>query len=377
MIKEIKSPLFWAFFLLFPILINAFQIQGVWITRWELNSPDNIKKTVEKLEKANVKDAFVQIYGSGYAFFNSNIAPRKYMDFDPLAEFTKYAKKSDIRVHAWINLLYMWDRKELTEDNDHILNRYPESAMVDDKGNSLLDYSLEKIRMRNIEGIYVSPASKVISDYIYMLIEEIIKNYPIDGIHLDYCRFPGSEFVHDKFMRTEFQKIYTVEPHNINSKKSQLIFENVESLNKIWKIFPKHILNNLIKKIYNNSKTINPNVQVSAAVISNISRSERDFYQFWWEWIKDDYMDFIIIMAYSSDLEVLRNQLASIKTKVSFDKIVIGLGTYNQSLNNVRNNFQILAINPVMGFCLFSSTSIAKHQNGFEYVGDNIFKKYD
>ncbi len=373
--KRMKSPYIWAFFLLFPIFLQAFQIKGIWITRWELYSIENIENTVESLHQANVTDAFVQVYGSGYAFYNSEIAPRKYDTFDPLDVFIEKCHKYEINVHAWINLLYMWDRREMTENGKHILNRYPESVMTDDKERSLLDYSIEELKLRNIEGIYVSPGSDIVSDYIYLIIEEIAENYPVDGIHLDYCRFPGKEFIHDNFIRTEFQKIYTIDPHNIYTDETKVVFGNTENLANIWALFPQNVLNDLIKRIYYDLKSINPNIQLSAAVIADVNRASGDFYQYWWEWIKDGYIDFTVIMAYSSSLEVLKSQLERIEQNVSLNNVVVGLGTYNQPLSNVKNNYDMLSMKPVMGFCLFSSTSV-RQQKGFNFVGEYIYREY-
>lgn len=375
MLHRMKSPLIWAFFLLLPLVIQSSQINGVWITRWELYSKDNIEKTVEGLHRAHVTDAFVQVYGSGYAFFNSSIAPVKYSDFDPLAHFISQCSMYGIRVHAWINLLYMWDRRDMTEDDKHILNRYPESVMTDKNGVSLLEYSIDRLKKRNIEGIYVSPASDIVNDYVYLIIEEIASNYPVDGIHLDYCRFPGREFIYDVFLRTQFQKIYTIEPFNINTENTRRIFGKDDDIKRIWEEFPKYILNDLIRRLYADLKDINPNMQLSAAVIADVNRASGDFYQNWWMWLNDGYLDFAVMMAYSSNLDILLSQVSAAAEYTGLDNVVIGLGTYNQSLSNVKRNRDMLSVRPVMGFCLFSSTSIQQNKEGYEYVGDFIFKE--
>ncbi len=374
---RIKSPFLWAFFFfIFPIFLIAFDIQGVWITRWDLYSKDYIIETIDSLEKANITDAFVQVYGNGEAYFNSVIAPKKYNDFDPLKIFIDYAHKKGIHVHAWVNLLYMWDRRELTKNNMHIVNRYPQSVLVDDKGKSLLAYSPEEIKRRNIEGIFVSPASQYVNDYMILLIEEIARNYNVDGIHLDYCRYPGKEFIYDINLKNNFFRIYTIYPESLNTFKNIRIFGNgIDIIKQKYKEFPKYELNKLIKDIYLSVKEINPNIDVSAAVFANVKVAENNLYQNWWEWIFYDYIDFVIIMAYSPSLNILKKQMEAIKGKVNLDKLVIGLATYNQSLYNVRNNRDYLysLYNDIKGFCLFSNKSIMDDK-GYTYVGQKIFR---
>lgn len=375
--KNKKSPFIWAFLLLMlPLSIYSFSIKGVWVTRWDIYSEKRIHEIIDSLEVSNATDAFVQVYGSGYAYFDSKIAPKKYDEFDPLKVFTDYAHKKNIRVHAWVNLLYMWDRQEMTDDGMHILNRYPESVMVDDKGVSLLDYSIEKLKTRNIEGVYVSPSSEIVKDYLMIIIEEIVSNYNVDGIHLDYSRFPGSEFIHDIFIKTDFQKIFTLSPDEIDEKANEDLFgkTGIISLKTSLKVFPKDELSSLINVIYTDVKTINPNIQVSSAVIADVDMAEYNFYQNWWEWIERGYLDFVVIMAYSPSISVLSKQIQKIKSKVSLENVVIGLATYNQTVFNVKKNYEELGRENVMGFCIFSNQSLYDKKGSYSYVGNTIFK---
>ncbi len=373
-----KSPFLWAFLLsIFSCLyINSFEIKGVWVTRWDLYSPEKIKSIIDSLSNANVSDAYVQVYGSGYAFFDSKIAPVKYKDFDPLEIFIQTAHSKNIKVHAWINLLYMWDRREMVDDEKHILKRYPTSVLVDDKKISLLDYSIEKMKIRNIEGFFVSPSSDIIKDYILFLIDEILVNYNIDGIHLDYSRFPGREFVYDIFLRSNFIEKYFVDPFEIKSDLSLKLFgeKGVNALLNEWQNFPKEELNKLIKDIYFLVKNHNPNIQLSSAVFADVDIASMNFYQNWWEWLNEGYIDYVNIMAYSPSLSVIKKQLDKIKSKTVLSKVVVGVASYNQTIYNMVNNVKELYGYPVLGFCIFSNQSLSDQKGSYSYVGKTIFK---
>jgi len=375
--NKIKSPFIWAFlFLVFPLTAHSLSIRGVWVTRWDLFSEHHIMEMIDSLEKANVSDAFVQVYGSGTAYYESKIAPVKYKGFDPLAVFVQYAHTKGIRVHAWVNLLYMWDRQEMTSDEMHIVNRYPESVLVDDKGVSLLDYSIERLRTRNIEGIFVSPSSEIVYDYIMFIIQEIITQYSVDGIHLDYSRFPGREFVYDNNLKTAYMQKYTVGMNDIDDPATEKLFgkDGVAALKRGWQRLPKEKLNELVRNIYSDVKLMNPNVQLSSAVIADVESAEINFYQNWWEWLSGGYIDFVAIMAYSPSLSVLKKKVEKANTKTSLENVVIGLGTYNQTVFNVKANYEALARYPVMGFCLFSNQSISEKRGSYSYIGSAIYK---
>ena len=373
-----KSPYPWAFLLSFLSFLSlfSFEIKGVWVTRWELYSPEKIESIVDSLSIANVTDAYVQIYGSGYAFFNSKIAPVKYKDFDPLEIFIQKAHSKNIKVHAWVNLLYMWDRREMVDDDKHILKRYPTSVLVDDKNISLLDYSLEMIKERNIEGFYVSPSSDIVKDYILFLIDEVLFNYNIDGIHLDYSRFPGREFVYDIFLRSNFIQKFLVDPFEIKSENSLKIFgeKGVNALLNEWQNFPKEELKSLIKEIYFLVKNHNPNIQLSSAVFADVDIASSNYYQNWWEWLNEGCIDYVVIMAYSPSISVLKKQLDKIQNKTTLSKVVVGVASYNQTVYNMSNNVRELYNYPVLGFCIFSNQSLFDQKGSYSYVGKTIFK---
>ena len=375
--NKIKSPFLWAFLLfILPIYAHSSAIRGVWITRWDIYSEEHIVQMLDSLEKANVTDAFVQVYGSGTAYYDSKIAPKKYQEFDPLSVFTSNARERGIRVHAWVNLLYMWDRQEMTDDEMHIVNRYPESVLVDDKNVSLLDYSIDRLKTRNIEGIYVSPSSEIVYDYIIFIIQEIISKYNIDGIHLDYSRFPGREFVYDNNLKSAFMEKCVVSVDQLNEVSTEKLFgkNGVKQLKAIWQILPKEKLNELVRNIYTDVKLKNPNIQLSSAVIADVESAEINFYQNWWEWLMGGYIDFVAVMAYSPSLSVLKKQIEKINSKTKLENVVIGLGTYNQTIFNVKANYEVLARYPVMGFCLFSNQSIFEKRGSYSYIGNSIFK---
>lgn len=331
---------------------------------------------IDSLSKANVTDAFVQVYGSGIAYYNSKIALLNYSDFDPLKTFISYAHEKNIRVHAWINLLYMWERKDMTDNEMHIVNRYPESVVVDDKNTSLLDYSIDKLKSRNIEGIYVSPSSEIVNDYILFIIHEILTQYSVDGIHLDYSRFPGREFVYDNYLKSDYMSKYVIQYEDIEDPITEKLFgkTGINALKSNWQKLPKEKLNELIKSIYTDVKLTNPNIQLSSAVIADVESAEINYYQNWWEWLSNRYIDFVVVMAYSPSLSVLKKQIEKINSKTSLENIVIGLGTFNQTVINVKANYEVLARYPVMGFCLFSNQSIYEKRGSYSYIGNTIYK---
>ena len=59
---------------------------------------------------------------------------------------------------------------------------------------------------RTIEGLYLSPISRAAQDHTVGVVREIAERYPIDGIHLDYVRYPNEEFDYSRDSLAAFRQ---------------------------------------------------------------------------------------------------------------------------------------------------------------------------
>ena len=112
------------------------------------------------------------------------------LPFDILKYFIKKAHQKDLELHAWINPY------RISNDTD---------ARIISKENpayKLLNTSSVKV-IDNV-GIYYNPASNEVESLILDGIEEIIKNYDVDGIHFDDYFYPKSNDIDS----TDYEKAY-------------------------------------------------------------------------------------------------------------------------------------------------------------------------
>ena len=117
------------------------------------------------------------------AYWNSSIVP-KALDIsgglDPLAYLVTQAHAADIEVHAWIvpyRVCTSWPPSGNT-----LLASHPEWLMVE-----LADMDGGPA---TIGGKYVmDPGSPDVQEYLVGIVQELVTNYEIDGINLDYIRY--------------------------------------------------------------------------------------------------------------------------------------------------------------------------------------------
>ena len=154
----------------------------------------------------------VQVRGRGDAYYNSRHEPRPPLlakqpaSFDPLKLLLERAHRAGVKVHAWVNVNLVSDA-EPPSARKHIVHLHPEWLMVprplaEELGRMnprdprylrrLSEYA--RARSDRVEGLFLSPIHKGAVDHATRVIADIVSRYDVDGIHLDYIRFPNDEF---------------------------------------------------------------------------------------------------------------------------------------------------------------------------------------
>lgn len=167
---------------------HAEELRGAWVTAWTSGffTPEEVDATVAAAKSAGLNALFIQVRKNADAYYKSEteplgsgIAP----DFDPLACVIRKAHAEGIQVHAWMNSGRIWSPKEPPSDPKHVANRHPEWINKDVKGNT-----------RAGEGLYLDLGVPEAREYVASVAEEIARKYDVDGIHLDYIRYPGKDW---------------------------------------------------------------------------------------------------------------------------------------------------------------------------------------
>ncbi len=184
------------------VLAKDNEIRGVWAaTVFSLDYPAKPTTSAETLKKdadALIKSAkdsgyntlFFQVRPTGDAFYKSEIFPwSKYLTgdwgiapedgFDPLDYLIKAAHKNNITFHAWINPYRITSSPN---DNEHL----PENSVAKKFPHLVVKHTDGKL--------YFNPGEPESTQLVVDGIVEILRNYDVDGIHLDDYFYPDSSF---------------------------------------------------------------------------------------------------------------------------------------------------------------------------------------
>lgn len=151
----------------------------------------------------NVKEDEDDTVPSGYVFYNSSIAPiaQGYAQFDALADVIEEAHKRDIQVRAWIPQFH--DKAAFDQNAAWRMMALNNGQVVPFTGSNGNEY-------------FVNPIHPDVQAYERSIIREIVSNYDIDGVVLDWLRFDDYNMDMSNYTRQAYNTAYGYDPVTIN-----------------------------------------------------------------------------------------------------------------------------------------------------------------
>lgn len=341
------------------------EIKGIWVARWNINEPLKVFQLMKDLQKndIDVNAIFVQVYARGEALYNSDIAPRSQdlfgapYNYDPLSLIIQLAHRNGFKVHAWLNLYYVWSHAPFPASFQHISNKYPEWFIADSLGISLRTLTVEEIKALGLEGYFLEPGNEKVKQFVTEIAHEIAKNYDVDGIHLDYCRYPGREYGYDIPARVSFMRENYVDPIALKQRRKireEFGYEAFFDLNKRWDDWRREQVTLTVREIKNTVKAIKPKIEVSAAVIGDVEHASDNLFQDWVKWAQNNDVDFVIPMLYSSNSDWVLSKTNKTSNLVGRKKVAVGIGAYLMDYKDLVQQIIKVQGKNTRGYVLFS-----------------------
>ena len=349
-------------FLFFSVNLHA-QIKALWVTPWDMNTKEKVLNVIDYSIEWGITDLLVEVRYRADALYVPNriIAdfpnpePTSYLlrnnpDFDALETFIQYTRGTNIRVHAWVTVNVITTHRLDTLQYNHLYLTHPQWLTYHTNGR--------RIVLDQFEGAYVDPGIPEVKQYIVNVFSDIVQNYDIDGLHLDYIRYPHPDYGYNRVSRDRY-----------NTLRNQL---DINSFQR-WKELQ---LKEQVQMIGDSIKRINPDIIYSAAVISNISNARNSYAQNWHEWLDNDLLDYAYIMAYQTRNSNFEQIVANIPERFR-ERIVVGMrawsddGSYYASSITQKIN---LIPSGYAGICFFSFGGIidGNYQSAvIQYVVNN------
>jgi uncharacterized lipoprotein YddW (UPF0748 family) len=356
------------------------EVRALWVVRTTLTSPEKIRQLVNAAADNGFNTLIVQIRGRGDAYYKSRVEPRAIElkdqppEFDPLSYTIAEAHKRGLKVHAWLNTSLLANLDALPADPSHVYNKHPEWLAVPkpvarelysisprDTGYRQKIVEWSKGNRAELEGVYTGPANPKVREHIYKIWMDVLKHYPVDGLHFDYVRFASPDFDYSRTSLNEFQKwlrpqLTKPEQRDLKAALKTDPLAATERFPSKFADFQRAQVTALVQRIYLAVKKRRPEVLVSAAVFANDENAYTRRFQDWRRWLQMGILDVACPMAYSTDTAVFQKQIEVAVTTAHGAKrsVWAGIGAYRIPSESAVEKIQVARSLKGEGFILFS-----------------------
>lgn len=235
----------------------------------QIDLKNEIDKMVTNLKENDFNGIILQVRAFSDAIYDSKIfSPslkivddeNNKLNLDILDYFIKKSHENNIKLIAWINPYRIRNTKDLTSiSENNVVYKYLNTTNIE----------------INDDGIYFNPASEEVLNLILEGVEEVVKNYDVDGILYDDYFYPSK----------------TIDLDNYNLYKENGGKKTLDE-------FRRNNINRLISTTYEKIKSIKNDVLFGISPSGNINNNYNDEYLDINYCIENNLIDFIMPQIY-------------------------------------------------------------------------------
>ena len=357
-------------------------VRGLWVLRSSLSSEKNVRQMVDTAKRAGFNTLLVQVRGRGDAYYSSRIEPRATeleddpTNFDPLALTLQLAHERGLRVHAWFNVDLVASATLLPRSRTHIVARHPEWLMVPRAIAGKLAVTppdlpayvgeiarWSRAQSDRVEGIYLSPVTAASRQYTTSVAADLASHYELDGLHLDYIRYPSDQFDYSATSLADFRAetapfLAAGERQRLDRLAAASATAWADALPDEWSRFRRNRLTSLLTSIRTATRAARPGLMISAAVIPDADDARTGRLQDWREWARAGILDTLCPMIYTTDADQFRVAVDRVKADAGPAAVWAGIGAYRLTPARTAENLRTVRRAGVAGALLYSYDSL-------------------
>lgn len=236
-----------------------------------------LTRILDNYQRANINTVIFQTRVRAALLYPSKIEPWELSltgkhgmspGYDPLAFCIEECHKRGMELHAWVVCIPIGTQeRQRGYGSASIMKKHPELVKTAKGGE-----------------MFMIPGKPETADYIASICKEIVENYDVDGISLDYIRYPES--------------IYNFSDENLYPRASSQSKAD-------WK---RENITRIVRRVHDVVKPIKPWVKLSSSPIGKYKDTSRysaggwNGYNAVWQdpilWLKEDWQDLLFPMMY-------------------------------------------------------------------------------
>lgn len=346
------------------------EIRAMWLDRGTIvaaGSPRGLERVFDRLAAAGINTVFFETVNAGYPIYPSRVAPAQNpltRNWDPLEAAVELAHERGMAIHAW-----MWTFAAGNQAHNRILNQpdsypgplisaHPDWANYDNRGQMIPIGQTKP---------FLDPANPGVRSYLLRIVGEIASRYDVDGIQLDYIRYPfqdpsaGRTYGYGIAARQQFQQRTGVDPIQLsprdNPNHTPAERQQQRRLWQAWTDFRIEQVSSFVGEVSNLLERENPDMTLSVAVFPH-SEHERlqKLQQHWEQWAENGDVDLVVLMSYVQDTDQLERVTRPWLVENRFDSALIlpGIRLLDMPNEVALDQIQFLRDLPTGGYALFA-----------------------
>ena len=311
------------------------EMRAFWVDTFNtaLNTHADVLAVVDRAVAANANAVFVQVRRRGDSWYLNSLEPLAdrtpiLSGFDPLQDVVLEAHARDLEVHAFVIVNAIWNRAPSLfppVDPNHAFNLHggydaATNRIVPGPDNwltrTLIPDGLAGITLQGHRfgsEFYIDAGHPDAATYTVDVLLHLVKNYDIDGLHLDRIRYPeisiagqtpstGSSVGYNAINIARFQRRWGIPEGSPPPAQND----------PLWSQWRRDQVTALVRRIYLNAIAIKPRIQISGALIAFgfgptsesawlSAEAYWRVYQDWRAWTEEGIIDVAIPMIYQRE----------------------------------------------------------------------------
>jgi len=273
---------------------------GVWV---DLSVGEHkVDQLVADIKRIGVTDVFLMAKDhDGHTYFKTSTEEKA---DDIFGDLHQAIQQAGIKVHAWLPALL----------NPAVAQLHPEWAMMQDNGARSINW--------------LSPFNPEVKFLLTETVKDLLKNYELDGIHLDYIRYPDQGHGYSDASINGFVSLHKEKKID----KTKLLSAHYSD----WVGWREQGISQLVKSVKETiNQFSNSQIELSAALIAEAAISadtQAKYGQNYRALAKP--LDLVIPMAYFKGerrtVEWISKVITSAHYRIGDTKLLMGLAAYQQ-----------------------------------------------
>lgn len=267
-------------------------------------TPEQVSGLVEDALAVNANALIVQTARRYDCFCNRALYPRTDAavdpaPYDPLEEVITQAHAAGLEVHVWVNVNTMWNSTTPPSSPEHVFNQHGPGAEGRERW---LNKRADGAELMGANA-FVDPGHPDAVAYIVSAVQSIVRAYDVDGINLDYVRYPDynsssshSDWGYNAVSVARFQQA---------TGRTDV----PEPGDQEWSDWRRDQVTHLVRRIYLGMWEADPQARLSMDAITyghgpgavggwEATRTYAQVLQDWEGWLEEGIMDTVVAMNY-------------------------------------------------------------------------------